>query len=372
MQERRKLIPSIVTGVMGNSVIYLIPLLVGSMVTDRGFSEQQAGLLASADLAGYAIATFFTAIVLHRFNWRKMAYAALAVMIVANIGATFVYGFGAFAAIRFFSGIGCGVLAAIATVSLGHTEKPDKSYGLLFAASLLFGTAALWGLPVLLETSGLNGAYILIACLALLIGFVVRHLPEDFAPRAAVASDAKEYHWILVGAVLVAITLFWAEQNALYAYMERIGNASGLTGQYIGFALGAANLTGFVGAALVASIGSRFGRALPIVVSTVVQLACLWSLSGHLSPTAYLVAIGLISLAWNVVNPYQLGVLAMVDPGGRALAMSATVVGVGLAAGPAMAAVVVGSGGYDGILWLASALAVLSVVLIIPALRPRP
>jgi hypothetical protein len=68
MTEIRRLWPTILTGVMGNSVLYLIPLLVGAMVTDRGFSEQQAGLTASADLAGYAVATFFTAIALHRFR----------------------------------------------------------------------------------------------------------------------------------------------------------------------------------------------------------------------------------------------------------------------------------------------------------------
>ena len=136
--------PSIVTGVMGNSVIYLIPLLVGAMVSDRGFSDQQAGLMASADLTGYAVATFVTALLLDRFNWRRMALFAVGILIAANVGTTFVYQAGLFAAVRFLSGLGGGVLAAIATVSLGQTDKPDRNYGLLFAGSLLFGTAGLW------------------------------------------------------------------------------------------------------------------------------------------------------------------------------------------------------------------------------------
>ncbi len=75
----------IVVGVMGNSVIYLIPLLVGAMVSDRGFSEQQAGFMASADLAGYAVATFGAALVLDRFSWRRMGLLGVAIMVVANI-----------------------------------------------------------------------------------------------------------------------------------------------------------------------------------------------------------------------------------------------------------------------------------------------
>ena len=39
-----KVVPIILIGVMGNSVIYLIPLLVGGMVSDRGFSESKRAL----------------------------------------------------------------------------------------------------------------------------------------------------------------------------------------------------------------------------------------------------------------------------------------------------------------------------------------
>ena len=141
----KQLVPAIVIGVMGNSVIYLIPLLVGGMVSDRGFSEQAAGLMASADLAGYALATFSTAMLLDRFSWRSMALCAIPLIIGANIVTTLTYSAELFAAVRFASGLGCGVLAAIASVSLGRTDNPDRNYGLFFAASLLFGTAALWG-----------------------------------------------------------------------------------------------------------------------------------------------------------------------------------------------------------------------------------
>jgi predicted MFS family arabinose efflux permease len=371
MTEIRRLWPTILTGVMGNSVLYLIPLLVGAMVTDRGFSEQQAGLTASADLAGYAVATFFTAIALHRFRWRTMAYVALAIMITANIATMFVYQVVPFAAVRFLSGVGGGILAAIATVSLGHTENPDRNYGLLFAASLLFGTAGLWGLPLLLERTGINGGYGLIAALAVLVALIAHRIPSDFTRREAGSAQATSVHWFLAAALLAAIALFWAQQNALYAYLERIGNASGLTVKYIGFVLGAANLTGFVGAALVAFLGGRFGRTVPLVLATAVQLVCLWSLRGHLSPAGYLAAVGVMSVAWNIVNPMQLGILAEVDRDGRALALSATVIGIGLAAGPALAAMTVGDGSYSGILWLAAGLTMASLVLMIPALGKR-
>lgn len=365
MNVQKGLWPAVLTGVMGNSVIYLIPLFVGAMVTDRGFTERQAGLLASADLAGYAVATLLTALMLHRFRWRTMAQFALALMIAANLGTRFGYSAAAFGAIRFMSGFGGGILAAIATVALGRGPNPDRNYGLLFAASLLFGTAALWSLPVLLGRAGLDGAYALVAVLAALAWFAVRRIEEDGSAHRdeAGAIDRATHGW-LAAAVLVSITLFWAQQNALYAYLERIGNASGLTSQYIGFVLGAGNLTGFLGAAIVAGIGSRYGRWLPLSISVFVQLLCLWMLRGTLDPPGFLVVVGVMALAWNVINPYQLGMLASVDQGGRALALSATFIGIGLAAGPALAAMTVGQGHYGGILVLAAALTLASAMLL--------
>jgi predicted MFS family arabinose efflux permease len=368
--EKRRLLPAIVAGVMGNTGIYLIPLLVGAMVSDRGFSDQQAGLVASADLAGYAVMTFITAIFLIDRDWRRLALAGVAVMFVANLASTVVTTAAAFAAVRFLSGVGAGVLAAIATVSLGRTEKPDQSYGLLFAACLLFGTAGLWGLPLLLDRTGLNGAYVCIAVLAIATGFVSRGISQATpAPRESSVQTSGRSGSLAAVVILVAITLFWANQNALYAYMERIGNASGLSAHFIGFTLGLANLTGFVGASLVAWLGTRFGRLLPLLVLTVVQLVCVWTLSGGVSSAKYVLAIGVISLSWNIVNPIQIGILAAVDQRGRWLALSSTVIGVGLALGPALGAAALGSEGYASVLWLVAGLAVASTLLALPVVH---
>lgn len=369
MRRLQELVPTILVGVMGNSVIYLIPLLVGGMVTDRGFTEQQAGLLASIDLGGYAIATALTAYLVGHLNWRHLAFGGLALMVVANAATTTLHAFDTFAAARFVSGLGCGVLAGLASVSLSQTENPERNFGLLLAAALLFGTAGLWGLPVLTAQYGLNSAYWLLAALALVVALVAGRLPETHAPSAAAGGDSGGVNWPVVGAVLVSVTLFWTTQNAVYAYIERIGNAAGLEPTFIGFSLGMANLTGFAGAALVAWLGARAGRLLPLVIATALQLACLVVLSGSLSSMAFIVAFGTMSLAWNIVNPFQLGILSGVDPSGKTLALAATMTGVGLAAGPAVGAFAIEVGGYGAILWLAAALAVLSVALLLPPLR---
>jgi predicted MFS family arabinose efflux permease len=368
----RKLLPVIVVGVMGSTCIYLVPLLLGAMVTDRGFSEQQAGWMASLDLAGYAITTLFTAMLLKRYDWRRMAFVGLVVMLAANVLTTFVVDPAFFGAARLCSGFGAGILAAIANVSLGQSRDPDRAYGLLLSGSLLFGTAGLWTLPGLLESHGLNAAYWLIAGLAALVMAALPALPRGGSAGTNRSTDRMSgAHWLVAGIALLSVGIFWTEQSAVYAYLERVGSASNLTPAYIGFSLGMANLTGFAGAALVAWLGSRFGRTGPLVISTVVQIICLWALAGHVGAFVYVIATGAIALAWNLANPIQLGMLASVDTEGRALAMSATVIGVGLALGPAVGASVVGGGEYGRLLWVAAGLALLSFLLMVPVLNQR-
>lgn len=370
MTDIRRLAPSIVVGVMGNTGIYLIPLLLGAMVSDRGFTDQQAGLVASADLAGYAVMTFLTAVFLIDRDWKRLALAGVSIMFLANLASTTATSAGAFAALRFMSGVGAGILAAVATVSLGRTDKPDRSYGLLFAACLLFGTAGLWGLPVMLERTGLNGAYVCIAGLAIITGFVSRGIKQAVPSVAdAATGPVGQGGSIAAALILLAITMFWAHQNALYAYVERIGNASGLSPRFIGFTLGLANLAGFVGASLVAWLGTRFGRLWPLLVLTLVQVGCVWMLSGHVSSTTYLLSMGVIALSWNIVNPIQIGILAAVDQRGRWLALSSTVIGAGLALGPALGAAALRGEGYSSVLWLVAGLAVASTLLTLPVLR---
>lgn len=238
----------------------------------------------------------------------------------------------------------------------------------MFAAILLFSTAGLWCLPPLLERFGLNGAYFLIAALALLVGFVAATLPEGRVARVDAPPVVTRETWLLASVVLVSILLFYTEQNAVYAYLERFGSAAGLTPQYIGFSLGIASLTGFAGAALIAWIGTRFGRVVPLLIGTALQLGCLALLAGQLNAATYLGGMAALTLAWNAQNPLQLGILAGVDPSGKALAVSATVTGIGLAIGPAAAALVMGGGGYGAILWLAGALALVSLALMLAPL----
>lgn len=369
VESRGYLSAMLAIGVMGNSVIYVMPLLIGAMVTDRGLTEQQAGLIASADLLGYTVGTLAVAALIRRMDWRSVCWWGLALMVAANVASPMVTGFESFAAVRVVSGLGGGLLAALATVALGCRAEPDRAFGALFAALLLFATAALWTLPSIIASLGIGGAYGLIVLLAVPVAYSISFLPRtpDAAVVATPAGEVRTDRWLSY-IVLLSVFLFFAEQNAVWAYAERLGSAAGLSGQYIGLSLGVGTLLSAVGAGLGALLGTRISRGAAIAGATLVQVAAFVMLSRQFGPSMFLTLIALLAIAWNVVNPFQLGILSKLDPGGTSLALAPAATGLGLAAGPAIGAAVLAPGAYGMLLGVCAALAAVSALLLWPPL----
>ena len=76
---------------------------------------------------------------------------------------------------------------------------------------------------------------------------------------------------------------------------------------------------------------------------------------------------GLFNLAWNFSSPYFPAVIASADKSGRVMNWVAFITLVGVSVGQAAGAIVIGTTGLLGILWLSAALCLLSFIAVIPA-----
>jgi MFS transporter, DHA1 family, inner membrane transport protein len=150
----------------------------------------------------------------------------------------------------------------------------------------------------------------------------------------------------------------------------------GLPEPTVGLILSAAALTGLVGVLLVAVLGSRFGRAVPLAVLLVAGGICKFLAVTTTSGPVFIAAI----LSWSVWYPatitYLVALAASLQRAGRwaALAQSAYLCGATLA--PLAGSILVEILGYHPTGWL---LGGSSVLLAVPlaflahrADRPRP
>ena len=75
---------------IGPQMVVVLPGLVQGYVEQLGYSEQDAGFLASIETWGMFFATFAMMALISRVNWRTLLGASLIAMILANVGSILI------------------------------------------------------------------------------------------------------------------------------------------------------------------------------------------------------------------------------------------------------------------------------------------
>ena len=80
------------------------PMYLGALADHLGFSAEQLGLIAGAEIAGGALAGVAAISWVRRWNWQRVALVALLVLGIGNIASAYVTNFESLVVIRFLSG----------------------------------------------------------------------------------------------------------------------------------------------------------------------------------------------------------------------------------------------------------------------------
>jgi len=334
-------------GVIGSIVFLLLPMLIGAFTENLSLSEAQVGMLGSADMTGMFIAAVVATAWIRRYNWRAVAALACGLLIICHLLSGFVQAFEPLFLIRVLAGFAGGSLMSIALTSLGDTRRPDRFFALFIAGQLTLGGLGLWLFPGLLASYGLGGVFSALAVVVLgamlLIPFISQQgrqietaVPSGSSNRAKKRTITPA---MLPGVMaLLACFIFNLGIMAVWAYLERMGNAAGLEASFIGSTLALSLVGALFGALLAAIIENRFGRVMPFVVTVMVQVVALLLLSGELSRNAFLVGVMLFAFGWNFPVAYQLAITVSIDVSGRLVVLFLSAVKLGYAAAPVIAA----------------------------------
>tara|TARA_R110000868_G_scaffold17258_4_gene76093 strand:+ start:28537 stop:29634 length:1098 start_codon:yes stop_codon:yes gene_type:complete len=353
-------------GVLGDSIILIIPMLVSGWIVDRGFSEQQAGFLSSIEMCGLAAASVAGLYWLHRINWRKVAALALLGIIAGNVITLFINDYLLFASVRSLTGFCSGTLTALAWVAIAQTAQPERNFGFVITAEVLFAAIALWSLPYLMQQWGVNSAYLLLIFFATVVFTGISQIPSDHYHADSDTTNTSHIPWRAL-LVLLGLSCFFGAQSAVWTYVERIGDYSGLSADSIGQSLSLSNAAAITGAFIPVLMGLRFGRLIPIGINLLAQLAALSIIMSKVDYLSYVIALSLFNFSWNFIIPYILGLLADIDSSGKAMVVSGIFVWGGFATGPAIAAWLLNGNGYAVVCAIGAIGCIASFILLTPA-----
>ena len=372
INSRRSIIAIVYLAVVGPCVFILQPGFVQGLVAYMGFSEQQAGLIASYEMFGIAATTVLLSVVSSRVPWRTFLYVCLTICVLGNIASLGRGDFTTLAIVRFLTGLGSGGLVSLTFTMMGLTDRADRNFGYIIVWVLTYGAFGLLLMPNLFALSGMNGLLLFFALFCASGLYFVRDLPNSGAAAAAEATAG--YPALLKIVSLAALLVYNTAIGIVWAYLFLVGLEAGMAEQAVANALTNSQFLGIAGAFTAVLLELRIGRITPLAFGVLGGAASIYLLLGDIGGSLFWTAVCGFNFLWNLSMPYLLATMADFDARGRMVVHGVSMQFIGFAIGPFIGAQLVVAGGYGLVNGSAVVLFVLAMLLLIPGLlaqRPR-
>jgi predicted MFS family arabinose efflux permease len=369
--DKINMLAFILTGGVAPLTLWFAPLLVGSYIEVLGFSERNAVLLLSGEMAGYALAGAVAFFLIPILNWRYIVLGAFLVLICSNIFAAWVNTYSILLVIRFCAGIGAGTLMSMSMIAIGLTSTPERIYGLWTAMQILTPAIILVFLPELIADYGLAAPFLIVAFIGSALIWVCRYYPFDAGRKSSGSALIGTSRAKILGAVgLIGIFVFFGGQSTVWSFVERIGANSGFSTESIGKALALGALAGLGGALSASLLGNVYGRVLPLVIAMLLSVTSVIILMQANVVAVFTIGLCLFAIAWNYSGPYLQAIISNLDKNGRLLALLAIVLPGSMSAGPAfVTSFLIQGEGYMPIFWMLLVALPIGFLLLYPAAR---
>ena len=349
-----------------------LPFFVGLKVSSGGFSQTQAGSLGSAYLIGFSLASMTALWWAGRFNWRKLAAVAAAVVIADLLLLARVESYAMSLMLVPVIGIMMGALWTVAYRIFSGSRNPERSFsiGIVVSYSALALVTFVIG-EFVVEDFGLAGSSYVLGGVVLLLAISAFILPEGLKTSDEVAGKSSQRPSMPIALALFAILGTSFAFAAVWAFTERIGIDAGFNTSQISPVIASNLLASAGGSVLATLLGMRIGRMLPLFAG---MLAILVSIVGLITVDSfwtYAAAVAGLGFSIGFVMPYQMGYLAALDRDGRFVLFIAAAQGIGSAAGPFLGGAAADAGGYRLLVLVAGAAMAVSMLALLITSRKK-
>jgi predicted MFS family arabinose efflux permease len=361
----RTLVIALYMTLVGYGVLVGVPVISTAWVELLGFSEEQVGRVAGADLGGLAFGSVLASLVMARWNRRALAVLGLVIAVAANGLCTIYVDYQPVLWLRFLAGTGSGIYTAVAVATLGGNSRPARAYNLMLFAFAFSQAAEMQVLPML-SMNGIYWAFILAFGVSLPF---LRWLPTHPAPvsREVVEERAEHRKRVpkrLIWLCLAAIFFTYINIGTYWTYIELAALDGGIDGEWVGRLLVIVSLGSFVGCLIATVISSRYGLGKPLMLTLAMMTVIVGVLGLDMNYAYLLVSLGMFNLLWIFIDVYQMATVAVIDRTGAFASLMPGAQGLGQIVGPNIAASMLGAGmGYDAVFFLCASAAFIGLLI---------
>jgi predicted MFS family arabinose efflux permease len=339
-----------------------LPVWVGTLIAQYKLDPQQAGSLATLFLAGAVASSLFFAPRFNRIRGRRAATLGFGVSALAFFALSATSDFMTMAALHVLAGAAAGCALSFTHGTIGRSANPHRLFAIVGIAIGVFALVFLAGTPQLVAAFGgpvLFKVFAGVMVVAALVSALIFPVPDVAA--AMPAASAKRGLDPAVWYAVLGVSCMALVQAMMFSFVERIGADRGfgfaaVTGVLI--ALGVVNL---FPAPLAALLEKRLPARKVAMVGPLVQavLALVITQSAGFPPYAFATAVFVAVMIFT--HTFAFGLLACLDPSGRAVAATPAMLMVGAAIGPVLGGTLVKLAGYGSLGFAAVVIAALAV-----------
>jgi predicted MFS family arabinose efflux permease len=350
----------------GYAVLVGVPVISTAWVDLLGFTEEQVGRVAGADLGGLSLGAVLASLVMGRLNRRLLTLVGVVIVVVSNGLCLVFFDYETVLWLRVGAGIGSGIYTAVGVATLGASSRPAFAFNLMLFAFAFTQAGEMWLLPKL----SMNGIYLAFIA-TYIVGLAFMHWlpPRPVEPGPEVEVDVAEndggHHsqrvhvpayipWL----VLLAIFFTYINIGAYWTYIELAALDAGTDEDFVGGLLIWTSLFSLVGCAVATVISNRWGLARPLLVALFTMTLIVGMLAWGITDAKLLLSMFSFNLLWIFVDVYQMSTVANVDHAGTFASLMPGAQGLGQIVGPNLAASILGWGmGYNGVFLMCAATA---------------
>jgi DHA1 family inner membrane transport protein len=345
--------------------VNIMPTIVSGLIEALGFTNQQAGNVASANMYGAAAGALFIVFLIKRLNWQLASTLFLGGLILIDLLSMRISDPTTLLIVRFLHGFIGGMLVGTGFSLMARTIQPDRTFGVLLFVQFGFGGLGIMFIPGLVPEYGTQVLFYSLVAFSVATFMMLPFLPE-YAVKAVKEQEKEssgggiQMRPLIL--TLATIFLFQAANMGLFAFIIGLGEYYALEMGFISTTLGIANWLGLAGAGLVIAIGSRFGYLKSVLAGIAFTTVAIWALLYSNVPWIWIASNCMIGITWGFTISYLLGLASRFDETGQMAAMGGFASKMGLASGPVVTAMLLGEDNYELIIMVATAVMAMTVV----------
>lgn len=360
---------------IGTAPNNILPLEISAFIEHFNMSEPMAGALATIESVFVVLATFILANRVQHFPTVKLAMLGALIALVAQIVTVVVEAGLVLWISRIASGIGFGMILAVANVVISQSDNPDKFYSLLWAVAAIFDALLFMIAPLFNEQFGHPGLFIFASLLILLFSIFMIRLPQiqDISEEEEHTADDNKVAGMTL---IVAVCIVFSALGGLWSFGEQImSNTFGMDAKESGMIFAISVLAGFVGSMSAAMLAEKVSRKLLSYTSLVLAISCCVIATQTNNKILFdIVFISFVGLVYFMI-PLLLGLAASLSASGEYAAKVSGMIVLGTSIGPIIGGALVNQYGYSslgGYFFISGVITFAALIFVFAKLKQEP